>query len=190
MVFSGSLRQQSFNTQLARFVTKILEQEGTEVQTIELNDYPLPLFNQDNEDSDGIHANALTLKQKMNTCDGFIICSPEYNGSFSAALKNMIDWCSRQAEGESILQSFQNKQAAILSASPGALGGLRGLTQLRALLNNIGVHVIPDQIAIGKAHEAFTEEGQLDNEKQANKVTQITKKLLHHIAALKAYEPA
>ena len=108
---------------------------------------------------------------------GLLISSPEYNSSITAVLKNTIDWVSRPAPNEPSLVGFQGKVAALLSASPGALGGLRGLVHLRAILGNIGVLVLPDQIAIAKAHEAFQADGSLKDAKQQAGVEALGKKL-------------
>ena len=109
----------------------------------------------------------------MFTHQGFLISSPEYNSSISGVLKNTIDWTSRQSQGEESLACFKGKVAGIMSASPGGLGGLRGLVHVRAILENISVLVIPDQIAIGKAHEVFNTDGTLKDKKQEEQVKKI-----------------
>ncbi len=185
MVFAGSLRKDSYNKQLARILAEAAKKQGAEVNYIELNDYPLPLFNEDDEANEGIHPNALTLKKMMNEADGFLITSPEYNGSYSGVLKNMIDWASRQAEGEGILESFKNKYAAIFATSPGAFGGLRGLSQLRLLLSGIGTTILADQIAIPKAGDAFDDNGQLVSEKRQQSIERVVARLVETIAKLK-----
>ena len=83
--------------------------------------------------------------------DGFLISAPEYNSSISGVLKNTLDWASRPSPGE----CFAGKVVTLMSASPGALGGLRGLVTVRSMLSNIGVLVLPGQVAVPKAHEAF-----------------------------------
>ena len=99
------------------------------------------------------------LKQLFREHDGFLIASPEYNSSITAVLKNAIDWVSRAAPGEPPLVGFSGKAAVLMSASPGALGGLRGLVHLRSILGNIGVIVLPDQVAVPRAFEAFAPDG-------------------------------
>jgi NAD(P)H-dependent FMN reductase len=186
LVFAGSLRKDSYNKKLARVLANAAERLGAEVNYIELNDYPLPLFNEDDEANQGIHPNAITLKQMMNEADGFLITSPEYNGSYSAVLKNVIDWASRQAEGEGILESFKNKYAAIFATSPGAFGGLRGLSQLRLLLSGIGTTVLSDQIAIPKAADAFDDQGLLVSEKRQQAIERVVAKLVETLSKLKS----
>lgn len=178
LVFAGSLRKQSYNKQLAKVLANCAEKAGAEVTYVDLADFPMPIFNEDDEAENGIHENALKLKQMMNDSDGFLITSPEYNGSYSGLLKNTVDWASRQADGESVLQSFKNKYAAIFATSPGAFGGLRGLGQLRLLLSGIGTTVLADQVAIPKAAEAFDEQGQLVSEKRLQTLQRITTELV------------
>lgn len=116
--------------------------------------------------------------------DGLLISSAEYNSSLSAALKNAIDWVSRPARGERPLAAFQGKVASLLSASPGALGGLRGLVHLRAILGNIGVTVLPAQVAISRANEAFQEDGTLADSKQNEAVLGLGRSLAEMLSKL------
>ena len=186
LAFGGSLRVQSFNTRLARLAAAAARKAGAEVTLIELRDFPLPVFDQDFEASEGLPVSARKLKELFAAHDGLIIASPEYNSSVTAALKNAIDWVSRQANPEEPgLASFAGKTAAILSASPGALGGLRGLVHLRAILGNIQVLVIPDQIAIPAAPEAFAADGTLKDPRKQTGVEAISAKLVATIARLR-----
>jgi NAD(P)H-dependent FMN reductase len=136
-------------------------QPGGEVTYIDLKDFPLPVFDEDIEKSDGLHPNARKLKDLFLANHGLLISCPEYNSSISAVLKNAIDWVSRPVPGEAPLGCFDGKVAALLAASPGALGGLRGLVTTKSLLGNIKVIVLPDQFALVKAFEAFDAEGKL-----------------------------
>ncbi len=186
VVFSGSLRKDSYNKKLARICAKMAESAGAEVDFIDLNELSMPLYNEDMESTQGIDSNALLFKEKLNSADGFIITSPEYNGSYSGALKNAIDWASRQAEGESMLQSFRGKYAIILATSPGAFGGLRGLSQLRLLLSGLGTTLLADQIAIPKAQEAFhSKNDEFTSEKRAESVQKLVTRLISTIIKLK-----
>ena len=139
---------------------------GAEVTQLVLRDLQLPLFDEDLEREQGLPEGARRLKAEMVAHDGFLIASPEYNSSISGALKNAIDWASRAAPGEPGLAAFRGKIAALMAASPGALGGLRGLITLRSILGNIGVLVLPTQVTVPRAHEAFDEAGGLKDEKQ------------------------
>jgi NAD(P)H-dependent FMN reductase len=115
-----------------------------------------------------------------------VIASPEYNGSVTPVLKNALDWVSRSAPNEPPLAAYRGKVAALVSASPGALGGLRGLGHLRDILGNIGVIVLPDQVAVPKAHEAFAADGSLLDARQQARVQQLGKGLAETVRKLMA----
>jgi NAD(P)H-dependent FMN reductase len=166
LAFAGSTRRESFNKKLVSIAVKGARDAGALVTLIDLKDLPLPLFDQDLEAEQGMPENGKKLKKLFIDHDGLLIASPEYNSSISAVLKNAIDWVSRPAPGESSLVAFRGKVATLMSASPGALGGLRGLVHVRSILGNIGVIVLPDQIAVAKAHEAFQPDGSLIDPKQ------------------------
>jgi NAD(P)H-dependent FMN reductase len=187
LAIAGSTRRGSWNRKLLDASAHELVRRGIRVVVADLADYPMPLMNQDLEEASGMPEKARELKQLMRAHDGLLVASPEYNGSLTPLLKNTIDWVSRQEPGESVpLVAYRNKVAALLSASPGALGGLRGLVHLRQILSGIGVLVIPEQVAIPAAHEAFTPEGGLADEKlaatlarQADAYAFILKRLTH-----------
>jgi NAD(P)H-dependent FMN reductase len=103
---------------------------------------------------------------------------PEYNSSITAVLKNVIDWVSRPRPGEPELVAFGGKVAALLSASPGGFGGMRGLVHVRAILGNIGTLVIPSQVSVPKANDAFNADGSLRDEKLAQRVAKVAKELV------------
>jgi len=173
LAFAGSTRTDSFNKKLVKIAADGAKDTGVDVTVIDLRDFAMPLYDGDLEQKDGLPQNARKLKDLMLSHQGFLISSPEYNSSISGVLKNTIDWTSRQSEGEESLACFKGKVAGIMSASPGGLGGLRGLVHVRAILENIGVLVIPDQIAISKAHEAFNTDGTLKDKKQEDQVKKI-----------------
>ncbi len=177
LAFSGSLRQESLNHRLVRVAAAGAEAAGADVTVLELRELPLPVYDGDLEQREGLPENARTLKEIMKAHDGFLIASPENNSSVSAALKNAIDWASRPAGDEPTLVCFRDRVAVIMAASPGALGGLRGLVALRSILSNIGVLVLPDQKAVAGAHEAFAEDGRLVDAKQQAAVEQLGAKL-------------
>ncbi|MDE0827685.1 MAG: NAD(P)H-dependent oxidoreductase [Vicinamibacterales bacterium] len=169
LAFAGSARKDSFNVKLVHIAAAGARAAGAEVTVLDLNDFPMPLFNQDLEATDGPPPQASRLKEIMRAHGGLLIASPEYNSSISPLLKNTIDWVSRPADGEQMLAAYQGKVAGLMSASPGRLGGLRGLVHLRSILSNIGVLVIPDQVAVGEAGAAFDDSGDLvDNRRRAS----------------------
>jgi len=173
LAFAGSTRADSFNKRLVQVAAQGARSAGAEVNFVDLRDLPMPFFDEDLEATEGMPAGAQQFKQLLMTHQGLLIASPEYNSSFSAVLKNALDWASRTAPGEPPLAAFSGKVAAIMSASPGALGGLRGLVPLRLLLGNISILVIPQQVAISKAHEAFNEDGTLKDPKQQQSIANL-----------------
>lgn len=167
LAFAGSTRVQSFNKRLAAAAAKGAEDAGAQVTLIDLRDFPLPLFDQDLEVADGLPENAAALRALFLRHNALLIACPEYNGSLPAVLKNTLDWVSRKQEGEPPLACFKNKVALLLATSPGALGGLRALRHLQAVLMGMQVLVLPEQKAIPKAGEVFNDEGIVDEKIRA-----------------------
>jgi len=171
LAFGGSLRKDSFNQKLAAIAAEGAREAGAEVTLIELRDFPMPLFDEDIEAKIGKPDEARRLKDLFLSHQGLIIASPEYNSSYSAALKNAIDWVSRgDSPDEPPISALAGKSAVVMATSPGGLGGLRGLVPLRMLLGNLGITLLPDQIAIPSAFQAFGPDGQLVDPKQETKV--------------------
>jgi NAD(P)H-dependent FMN reductase len=167
LAFGGSLRKDSFNQKLATIAAEGAREAGAEVTLIALRDFPMPLFDQDYEAEHGMHPEAKRLKELFLAHQGLLISAPEYNSSMSAALKNAIDCVSRaDHEGEPPISALTGKSAVIMAASPGGLGGLRGLVPLRMMLGNLGITMLPDQIAIPSAFNAFGPDGHLLDPKQ------------------------
>lgn len=179
LFIAGSARAESFNKKLAKYAAGIANQDGVDAQFIDLKDFPMPIYDGDWEEENGLPENAVKLKKIFIECDGFFIASPEYNSSFSPLLKNTIDWMSRSGGAdEKPLVAYKGKVAAIAGVSPGALGGLRGLVPLRMLLSNIGVHVIPTQAAIGNGTNAFGADGQLTGDAQIKMMDNLIKEFI------------
>lgn len=173
LAFAGSTRIDSFNKKLVKVAAVGAIENGADVTIIDLRDFAMPLYDGDLEQKEGLPSNARKLKDLMLSHQGFLISSPEYNSSISGVLKNTIDWASRPSEGEEPLACFKDKVAGIMSASPGGLGGLRGLVHVRAILENISVLVMPEQIAIARAHEVFNADGTIKDKKQEEQVKRI-----------------
>ncbi len=185
LAFSGSTRVGSFNQQLVSIVAEGARVAGASLTVISLRDFPLPLFDQDLEAAVGLPDNARKLKALMLAHHGFLIASPEYNSSVSGVLKNAIDWVSRaESDTETPLIAFRGKVAAILSASPGRLGGIRGLVHLRSILGNIGMLLLPEQVTISRAHEAFDGEGALKDARKRQQVTGLGASLVKLLGQL------
>ena len=179
IALSGSIRKHSYNTKLAKAAVVSLKEKGADANFIDLAAYEMPLYNGDLESESGLPDTARALKAVFVEASGFFIASPEYNSSFSALLKNTIDWISRPSEkGEPALLAFNGKVAGIGATSLGALGGLRGLVPLRMLLGNIGVHVIPNQIALPNATEGFDNDGVISSTPMQAMLERVTTQLL------------
>jgi chromate reductase len=173
LAFSGSTRKESLNRQVLAIAISAARHAGAEVTQIDLGDFPLPIFDQDLEQESGTPENALKLKELFLQHQGLLLACPEYNSSVTPLWKNTIDWVSRPDLVRPALSAFQGKTAVIMSASPGPLGGLRGLVHVRSILGNIGVLVLPEQVAIGNASSALDQSGNLIDPKQSAKVADL-----------------
>ncbi len=183
LVFGGSLRAESFNQKLATIAAEAAREAGAEVTLISLRDYRMPLFDEDLEAAEGMPEAARKLKALFAKHAGLIIASPEYNSTITGALKNAIDWVSRATSpDEAPLSVLKGKSAAILSASPGGYGGARSLAALRPFLENIQISVLPDQVSIPKAHEAFNVDGELTDSAQDAAVRSLAAALVAKLA--------
>jgi len=188
LAFTGSARKKSFNKILVKIAAEEARSAGAEVTYVDFLDLPLPLYDEDLESAEGLPDNVITFKALLKSHQGFLISCPEYNSSITPLLKNAIDWASRPEPNEPSLVCFKDKVAALMSASPGALGGLRGLTHVRSILGNIGVLVLPDQMAIGQANDAFDENGNLIDESRQTSVIQIARKLVTIATQLNTFQ--
>jgi chromate reductase len=186
LAFAGSTRTESFNKKLVKIGVKGARDAGGDVTLIDLRDYALPLYHGDLEDREGLPENAKKLKALFLANDGLLISAPEYNSGITGVLKNTIDWVSRTEGDEDDLACFVGKVAALLSASPGGLGGLRGLVQVRSILTNIHVLVLCDQVTVSRAHEAFNPDGSLKDTKKQAAVEKLAASLVQTLRKLKA----
>ena len=181
LAFAGSARRDSLNKKLVRIAAQAAREAGAEVTLIDLDDYPMPVYHGDLESAQGMPENGLELRALFLSHDALLIASPENNGSVSSLLKNTIDWLSRSiGDGkgdDSGLAPYRGKVAALLAASPGAFGGVTGLTHLRWILSKLGVTVIGNQVTLPHAHEAFDEAGAMKSEQSHAFVRALAKEL-------------
>jgi NAD(P)H-dependent FMN reductase len=182
LVFAGSARTESLHRKLAQAIFREMRERGVDATFAELRDYPMPIYDGDVE-SEGTPAGARSFAQLVRDHDAFVIASPEYNGSFTPLLKNALDWASRPSPGESHLAAFRGKTAVIASLSPGANGGRRGLRHLRELLQMMHVTVVPEEIAIGRASNAFDQSGHLTRAEDRRQVEAAVDSLAAAMAA-------
>jgi NAD(P)H-dependent FMN reductase len=187
LILAGSARRDSVNLKLGQAAARIATELGAEVEVYDPRGIDVPLYHGDLEEEHGLPEAIIQLKRKFLEADALLFCSPEYNSSITPMLKNLIDWVSRPAsEDEPPLACYRGKVAALLAASPGALGGLRGLVHLRAILGNIGVHVIPTQFAMGSAYEKFSESGELTDDQGISRLKAVVSELVETTGKLSA----
>ncbi len=179
LIVPGSTRTDAFSKRLARAAGTLAEAAGTKATGIDLRDYAMPLYDGDLETSGGLPEAAVRLRAVVQQHDALLFVSPEYNASIPAVLKNTIDWLSRPHAAEPGVSVFAGKVAGLLSSSPGALGGLRGLVHLRQILMNLGLLVITEQFALGNASAAFTADGTLVDGKHVASVQKVLQRLVH-----------
>ncbi len=159
LAFASSLRQHSFNKRVLKVAVNGAEKAGAEVTYIDLNDFPMPIYNADDQEKNGFSKQTLRLQELLSRHDGFLIATPSYNGSLPAVLKNVIDWTSRPNEMYQKADIYPGKVAAIMSASPGSLGGVRALAHLRDVLTSVKVHVLPSEVAVPFVGDKFDGNG-------------------------------
>lgn len=158
LAFAGSTRRGSLNKQLLAVAVRGAERSGVQVTTIDLASFPLPLYDGDLEGELGEPVEVARLKTELLTHEGWLIATPEHNGSFPALLKNTVDWVSRPDRAV-----FQGKYCALLSASSTAGGGLRSLGATGALLGNVGAFVLPGMLGVAHADRTLGPTGLLDS---------------------------
>jgi NAD(P)H-dependent FMN reductase len=184
LAFAGTTRTDAYNKKLIRVAAAAAREAGADVTLIDLRDFLMPLYDGDLEAEKGIPSNAMKLKELMLAHRGLLLSTGEYNSSITGVLKNAIDWASRSAPGEAELACFKDKVAGLMSASPGMLGGMRALVHVRQILGNLGALVIPEQLALGRAHEAFNEDGSLKDPKRAASVAKVASALARILGKL------
>jgi NAD(P)H-dependent FMN reductase len=184
LAFAGSARAGSLNKQLIRGAARAAQEAGGEVTLIDLDEYPMPVYHGDLEAREGVPPNARRLRELFVAHQALLIASPENNASVSSLLKNTLDWLSRPDGGQNGLVPYRNKVAGLLAASPGALGGLRGLVHLRQILMTLNVLVLSEQFALSRAHEAFDADGVLKDARQQTVVAGVARRLVEVTARL------
>lgn len=162
VAIAGSTRNDSMNKKLLNEAVEIAREMGANVTVVDLKDYPMPFYDGDLEQAEGMPANAQKLRQLLMNSQAILIASPEYNSSVSAVLKNAIDWASRTETGGGSREAFEGKKVALMSASPGRKGGARGLVHLKTILEDVHAVVLSKQVSVPEAYQAFNEEGALN----------------------------
>lgn len=179
LFIAGSAREGSYNKKLARLGARVADANGLEATFADLGDYPMPLYDADLQTGEGIPENALKLEALMKVHTGIFIASPEYNASISPLLKNSLDWVSRiRRDGEEPLAVFKTCVFALGAASPGGMGGIRGLVTVRTVLEmGLSALVLPDQFLCPRAADAFDENGHLKDREAQERFKALLQKL-------------
>jgi NAD(P)H-dependent FMN reductase len=164
LAFAGSLRRDSFNKKTVKIAIEGALKAGAEVTYLDLKDFPVPIYDGDLEAESGLPENAIKLQELMLAHDGFLISSPEYNSGISGTFKTYIDWTSRPRGELKAGACYGGKAISLMSASPGGLGGIRALPNVRSIFGTMGVYVLPEDFSLAKAHEAFNEDGTAKSE--------------------------
>ena len=182
LVFSVSLRKDSFNTRLAKLASLLIKKNGGEVDYANMNEFDCPSFNQDLEGNNSQPKGAEEFRRRILANDAFIISSPEYNGSMPGLIKNAIDWVSRFRP-----QPFNEHHALLMSASPSMGGGNKALWSLRMPLEHLGARVFPDMFSLATAHKAFTPEDKIADETLAKRFEDNLVSFMNLVEAAKHY---
>jgi NAD(P)H-dependent FMN reductase len=184
LAFAGSLRQASFNRKIVAVAAEGARAAGAEVTVVDFRDMPMPIYDGDLEAKKGLPDAAKAFKRMLIEHHGVLVATPEYNSQFPALLKNALDWASRREGDEKPLVAFNGKVAGVMSASPGALAGLRGQSLLRAQLAYLGMVVVPDRVGVGRAHEAFDESGAMKDSAQQRLLEELGEKTARFVQRL------
>lgn len=179
LVIPGSLRSGSLNAKLAAAAVHELVRIDAEVTRISLSDFPLPIYDGDLEAKSGVPNHAVNLKRMIGAHHGVLIVTPEYNSSVPALVKNTIDWVSRvQDAHERRGEVLRGRVFAIASASNGRLGGTRALAALRLILSACQATVIPNQLALSFADQAYDEMDHLKNAADSEALKALARQLI------------
>jgi chromate reductase len=178
LAFAGSAKKASLNKKLIRIAANMANEQGADVNLVDLADFEAPVFNEDYEAKHGLPNSMKQLKVMMVSADGFLIATPEYNGFFPALIKNTFDWCTRVEKGETPMAPTTGKRVGIVAASPGGRGGIRAIPRLRDCLAEYGIMAVPGFATVPMAGDAFGEDGDLNNEASRNQVAGVVERLL------------
>jgi NAD(P)H-dependent FMN reductase len=179
LVIPGSLRTGSLNARLAATAAYELAQADAEVTRISLGDFPLPMYDGDLQTKSGVPKNAINLKRMIGAHHGVLIVTPEYNSSVPPLVKNTIDWVTRvQDAPETRGQVFRERAFAIASASASRLGGTRALAALRLILSACHATVIPNQLALSFADQAYDDMDRLKHPADIDALNALVRQLI------------
>jgi chromate reductase, NAD(P)H dehydrogenase (quinone) len=173
LAFAASARRESLNRKFLAVAVEAARAAGGEVTLVDLNEYEMPLYHGDLEDAQGLPPNSLRMIQLITEHQGLLIASPEYNSMISPLLKNTVDWCTRGDDNP-----FEDKVAAVISASPGLYGGVLSMRMAQLLLLGLGCHVLSGKCSLPRANEAFDPQGRLTDARLLKTVTVLATQLV------------
>ena len=189
VVMAGSRRREALSRRVAEACALAVRNAGAEVEPVDLDDYPAPLYDGDLEAASGLPDGIVRLQQRLYASDGLLVVNPEYNGSITPLLKNTLDWCSRPNPADRARSGgavYAGRAAAVVGSSPGALGGMRVLFHVRDILGYLGMHVIPQQLAVAKAGEAVGDDGRLRDAAQQDMLDTLAAALVDSARRLRS----
>ncbi len=179
LAFAASLRKDSFNRKLISQAANALEAQGMTVDHADFRDFEMPMYDGDFEDASGLPPGAREFVRRIQAADALVISAPEYNGGISGALKNAIDWASRQKPNP-----FDEKPVLLLGATLGGLSAVRGLWHTRVPLEAMGAYVYPEMFGLAKAHEAFASDGNFVDAKNGSRIQSLSADFIRFSTAL------
>jgi len=184
LAFAGSIRKESFNKRLAKAALVAAKKAGATTTYIDLCDYQMPLYSEDLLSEHGIPKSVVAFKEMLKSHNGFLIASPEYNGSITGVIKNAIDWATIKADDEERMACWNGKIAGLMSASPGALGGVRGLHHLRTILSGIGTFVLPNNLTVANCNTTVPNDEELADEGLQDRLNTLTAEMVRVVRGL------
>lgn len=177
LIIPGSHREGSVNAKLGHIMAKAIDDAGGKAELLSLADFPMPIYNGDLEQKSGPPEQALALAEKISSAHGVVLINPEYNGSFTPLLKNTVDWLSRDM-GD--FKPYKGRVFALASASPGALGGIRGLSHVRDSLVSIGAEeIITPQLCVGPWGNVVDDNGNITTDRHQTILQNVVTTLIN-----------
>ena len=189
VVMAGSRRREALSRRVADACALAVRNAGAEVELIDLDDYPAPLYDGDLEAASGLPESIVRLQQRLHASDGLLEVSPEYDGSITRLLKTTRAWCKRPNPADRARSGgavYAGRAAAVGGSSPGALGGMRVLFHVRDILGYLGMHVIPQQLAVAKSGEAVGEDARLRDAAQQDMLDKLAAALVDSARRLRS----
>ena len=183
LAFAGSARKESWNRKVLNVAVQGARDAGAEVTLANLGDYPMPIYDADWHEANGVPENMVKLRELMMQANGLLIASPEYNASITPLLKNTLDWLSQSVDGASGSAPYANKIGALIGASNGAFGTIRALPHVSYILSNLGVFMLP-VVAVPGVGQTFDAAGNMINERTRSMVAGLGEKLARTIEKL------